>query len=232
VSYAPRMSVDLGELYASSRYRITDLMMSAGGDVSERPCPATPEWSVHDVIAHLRGLTEDVRTGNVSGAGTDPWTAAQVARHRGSETRVLLEGWGEDAPVLEGFLSSPQGEGARQAVVDVHCHEADLRGALGLPAVLPDVFGDWVFATFGSHFIDGAVAGGIPAVRIVTDAGDELGPGDAELVLRAGRFELFRSFLGRRTPAQVSAYDWGGTDPTPYLAHYFIFGPRTSDLIE
>ena len=41
---------------------------------------------MHDVVAHLGGITADIVAGNVDGAGTDGRAAAQVAarEHRGS----------------------------------------------------------------------------------------------------------------------------------------------------
>ncbi len=64
------MAPDLGELYAASRNRISDLVLSSPPGAGANPCPATPGWTVHDVVAHLRGVTEDVRTGNLDGVAT------------------------------------------------------------------------------------------------------------------------------------------------------------------
>jgi len=226
------MSIDLGELYAASRYRITDLIMSSPADVGGWPCPATPDWTVHDVVAHLRGVAEDVRNGNVAAAGTDPWTAEQVKRHCDCDVRVLLSDWGDDAPLLESFLSSPAGKSASRAVIDVYTHEADIRGALGRPADLPHPFGEWVMVMLEEHIADVVVSNGLSPVTIVTDEGDVLGDTSAAVMVRSNRFELFRAILGRRSPEQVAAWDWAGSDPQPYLQHLFVFGPRTTDLIE
>ncbi len=226
------MSVDLGELYAASRHRITDLVMSSPADAFGMPCPATPEWNVHDVVAHLRGITEDTRTGNLDGVATDPWTAAQVARHRDTSISELLAGWSQDAPLLESFLSSPAGGGAARAVIDVHTHEADLRSALGRVAPLPDEFARWAMPALTEGFLASAAAAGLPSLRIVTDEGDEMGSDDADVTLRVGRYELFRAVLGRRSIAQVAAFDWGGADGAAFAAHLFVFGPRELDLTE
>lgn len=231
LSYAREMSIDLGELYAASRYRITDLMMSSQSEV-DRPCPATPAWTVREVVCHVRGVTEDVRLGNVAGAATDPWTADQVRRHRGTDITTLLDDWADDAPMLEALLSSPHGAAAARAVIDVNAHEADVRGALDHVVELPDPFGEWAMETFSSHINDSMVAAGLAPIRIETSQGDVLGSADADVVLKVGRYELFRALLGRRSPAQVLAYDWGGADGTPYLEQFFVFGPRETDLIE
>lgn len=226
------MSTDLGGLYAAARGRITSILADLPAEAAERVCTATPEWTVHDVLAHLRGITEDVRTGNLDGVTTDPWTDAQVQRHRDTTMADLLAGWDADAPLVEAVLSAPGGEAVQRAVFDVHAHEADLRGALGLPGVLPDEFGAWATPIFAQSFIATVHDQDLPAVQIVTHEGDHIGSPDAPTVLRIGRFELFRSQLGRRSAAQVGAYDWGDADPSQYLEHYFVFGPRTDDLVE
>jgi hypothetical protein len=79
--------------------------------------PATPEWTVHDVLAHLAGVTQDAATGNMAGAPGDAWTAAQVARGASVSDGDLLALWAEHAPVLEGLLSSPHGASASAAVL-------------------------------------------------------------------------------------------------------------------
>ena len=47
---------DLGALYREARECITALVSE---DVDASDVPATPEWTVHDVVAHLSGIVED-----------------------------------------------------------------------------------------------------------------------------------------------------------------------------
>ena len=44
-----------------------------------------------------------------------------------------------------------------------------------------------------------------------------MGEGEPEVEVEASTFELFRSFGGRRSEAQIRALPWTG-DPGPYLA--------------
>jgi len=226
------MSVDLGSLYASSRWRITDLLTTMAPDTGEVSCPATPAWCVHDVVAHLRGVTEDVRTGNLEGVATDPWTAAQVDRHRGDSMPMLLDEWATDAAPFEEFLSGPHGAGGARAVLDVHTHEVDILAAVGVRHPLPSEFSEWVLPLVTGGLFEGCAGAGLAPVRIITDEGDTVGPDDAPVSLRVSRFELFRGMTGRRSPVQVAAWDWGGADPAPYLAHFFVLGPRQDALVE
>ena len=226
------MSIDLGSLYASSRWRITDVLTTTALAAADLPCPATPGWCVHDVVAHLRGVTEDVRAGNLDGVATDPWTAAQVERHRDDSLATLLDDWAIDAEPFEEFLSGPHGQGGARAVLDVHTHEIDILAGVGVRHPVPAEFCAWVLPMVMGGFLDGSAAAGLEHVRVLTDEGDVIGPDGAPVTLRVGRFELFRGVTGRRSPAQVARWDWGGADPTPYLSHFFVLGPRQDDLVE
>jgi uncharacterized protein (TIGR03083 family) len=205
------MDTDLGEMYRSARVRIGALVSDEIGSV---PVPATPLWTVHDVVAHLAGVTEDVRTGNMEGVTTDPWTAAQVERGRSKTVAQLLAMWDEYAFLIEGFLSSPDGASAFRAVLDIHTHEADLLNALGRPIDLPDEFLAWMTPLLQSDFAEQVAAAG--SAPITVDASD---------------LQWFRGRLGRRTAEEVCGYGWSA-DPAPYLDHWFVFGRAERSLGE
>lgn len=195
---------DLGELYRAARTRIGEL---ANDEVGDRAVPATPGWNVHDVVSHLYGVVIDVSTGNLDGVTTAPWTAAQVDRCRDKSVAQVLDEWATAAAGFETFLSSPAGANASAAVMDVHCHETDLRTALGLAPALPDEFLVWAGEAMRTGFQKQVENAGLPPVEL--DASD---------------FEMFRSRLGRRTRDEVCRLGWSA-DPTPYLDTFFIFGP-------
>ena len=174
--------------------------------------PATPEWNLHDVVAHLCGVAGDVASGNTEGAATAPWTAAQVERGRGKSVANLLDEWAAGATGFEAFLSSPNGSKAGAAVVDVHAHETDIRVALGLAPEVPDEVLSWIAVMMRQGFDAQVATAGLPPVTI--DVSD---------------FELFRARLGRRTSEQVSAFGWSA-DPAPYLDTFFLFGPTDHDV--
>lgn len=207
------MSVDPGLLYRTCRERITALVSAPGVDETQ-VVPATPEWSVHDVIAHLSGITEDATSGNMVGAPGDVWTAAQVVRGKERSLDDLLTQWTTLAPLVEAVFSSPEGAPMLNGVFDVHTHEADLRNAFGMSADVPADFLGWAAAMFRSGFSSAVAAAGLPAVEV-----------------EASDFEWFRGRLGRRTVDEVCAYGWSA-DPTPYLDTFFIFGRATQSLGE
>ncbi len=198
------MTIDLGEIYRTTRLRVADIVDDS---VADRPVPATPAWTTHDVVAHLAGVLDDVAAGNLDGVTTDPWTAAQVERGRDKGIAQLIDEWADEASGFEAFLSSPAGASASAAVMDVSCHETDLRTALGLAPALTDEMLAWAAAGMREMFDSQVAAAGLAPVMI--DVAD---------------FEMFRGRLGRRTRDEVSAFGWS-RDPAPYLDTFFIFGP-------
>ena len=207
------MTIDLGGLYTDARARIAGLVGAEGVD-PDAPVPATPAWTVHDVIAHVSGVAADGTSGNMAGAPGEEWTAAQVARGAGKSIAELLAEWDVAGPMIAGFLSSPAGAAAGAAVMDIHSHEADLRQALGLQPALPAAFLEWAGEQMRTGFAEQCAAAGLPAVEV-----------------EASDFEWFRGRLGRRTRDEVGAYGWSA-DPTGYLDEFFIFGRAAASLGE
>ncbi|MEX0847104.1 MAG: maleylpyruvate isomerase N-terminal domain-containing protein [Ilumatobacteraceae bacterium] len=202
----------LGEWYRAARERITAVVNDEVGGVS---VPATPDWDVHDVVAHLAGIAEDARTGNMAGVTTDPWTAAQVERGRSKTVAALVAQWSADAPGVEWFLSTPEGaEGSWRAVLDIHTHEADILNALDHPVQLPVDFLAWVSGRLLGSFHESVAAANLTPVRVVADD-----------------LDVFRGRLGRRTVDEVCSFGWSA-DPAAYLDLWFIFGRAEHSLGE
>lgn len=207
------MTIDLGELYRGARSRISELVSGDGVDPT-LPVPATPEWTVHSVVAHVSGIAVDASSGNMDGAPGEAWTAAHVARGAGRTIAEMVEEWETAGPLIEGFLSSPAGATAAAAVMDIHTHEADVRQAFGLPVAVPENFLAWAGANLRDSFAEHVVGAGLPPVEVA-----------------ASDFEWFRGRLGRRTVAEVRAYGWP-IDAEPYLDTFFIFGRAATSLGE
>ena len=60
---------DLATAYRGVRVRVRGLVVEYGAE-ADSVVPATPEWTVHDVVADLGGITADIVSGNLAGAGT------------------------------------------------------------------------------------------------------------------------------------------------------------------
>ena len=209
------------DVYRATRERIIALLRSAPHGAAERPVPGCPEWTVRQVASHLTGVVDDALAGNLADAGQDHWTAAQVAARDDRSLDEILAEWTERAPVLEAALG-PDGAPA-QLVFDTTTHEHDLRAALGVPGVDADSVA--VSMGFVVEVLPGAVAG-LPELWIEpTDGGPAftIGSGGQPGRLRGARFDLLRSFSGRRSADQIAALDWDG-DPATWISA-FTFGP-------
>lgn len=220
-------TVSLGEVgaaYAGVRQRITALVEGVDDEVRARTVPACPSWRVHDLVAHVTGVVDDVMAGRLEGGGTDPWTAKQVEARRGRPTAEVLSEWNHLAPQFEAILDS-FGPPGRQAVMDVVTHEQDLRGALGRPGARDSdavvIGAGWLGATITAA----AAAAGHPVLRLRTTDGQEWagGTGDPVATLTVTPFELLRACSGRRSEAELRGLDWEGDVDAVLPA--FTFGP-------
>lgn len=220
--------VPLSTLYRAARERVTALV--ADPSVADRPVPATPGWTVHDVVAHLAGVAQDAATGRVpDGYATPEWTAGHVARGHGVPTSEVVARWAEHGPAVEALLDARP---VWPVVIDVGSHEHDIRAALR------DGGGrDTDLVVIAAKVMLRGLD--VPApLRVTTEHHDvRVGPGAADpdgaepVTLRTTTFEAFRWRLGRRSAAQLAAMDWSG-DPAPFLPHLCVFGPAEQDVVE
>ena len=164
---------------------IVELVADLGPDDLVPPAPATPGWTVADVLAHLAGVAVDMMNGNVAGTPGDEWTAKQVDDRHGRSLDELLAEWDDAMPKIEELIPH-----VPQLPVDVLTHEQDIRGALRRPGADADLLA--------------FVLSGIRAVQ--TKSADEAGVSPPAVT--ASDFEWFRASLGRRSRTQVEAWDW------------------------
>lgn len=221
---------DHAAAYHGIHQRVTALTADLDDETATQVAPATPEWRVKDVLAHLVGVNADILAGNIDGAGTDPWTAQQVAARRDRSVTELLDEWAELSPGLEAIIPAIPDSPRGQLIFDAVTHELDLRGALGQPGAR-----DCDAATIGFGWAadvvafvrDGAQAG---ALRLATEAGTRVvGTGDVTATVSADRFELFRAMTGRRSLDQIASFDWDGV-PAPQ--HIAFLPARATPLVE
>ena len=218
--------------YRDTRVGICALVADLDDDVLARPVPATPAWSVRDVVAHVAGIINDLLAGNLHDVGSDAWTGAQVARGASMPFAEVIAGWREQAPTIEAQVDTWPPELAAPLVSDVAVHDLDLRGALGrrdgrdTPAV------GRAFDYYTHLLGDRLVESGLPSLRLDTKDGSVVAGGDeAPTSVSTSSFELVRALTGRRSRDQVRGYAWSG-DPGPYLAHFSAYGTRAEPLAE
>src|SRR4051794_24832313 len=90
--------MDAAAHYANTRTRIMELVADLPPADLVRIAPATPEWRVRDIVAHLGGGCADILNGNIEGVATDPWTAAQVEPRRELPFEEVVGEWAELSP--------------------------------------------------------------------------------------------------------------------------------------
>jgi len=164
----------LGALYEETRQRVVNLVRETTFvDVfaASTPVPACEGWRVRDVIAHLSGLATDIAAGNLDGAATDAWTAAQVDARRDLSIADLLAESDEVGPQLASLLDDFPGRYGAQVAADISVHEHDIRGALQRPGAR-DSAGiahclDFLLPTWA---VPGARALGLPSLHIKAGA--------------------------------------------------------------
>jgi uncharacterized protein (TIGR03083 family) len=210
------------EHYRVQRQRVTELVQGLDDRQLEERVPGCPAWTVREVLSHLTGLAADVTAGRVEGAGTPPWTAAQVDARKGWSREQLLTEWAEYGPQLEAAVDG-FGRMARALVFDVTMHEDDMREALGLP--LGDAPTHAItLEGIAARAAQKVEAAGLAPMRLVGGR-TALGAEDAAVTLTVpGEGELARVLGGRRSHEQIRELDWTG-DPEPYLPHLPLFPP-------
>jgi uncharacterized protein (TIGR03083 family) len=216
-----QIAAEWAALYEGVERRVAEVVVA--GDC-ERPVPACPGWTVHDVVAHLAGLCQDWVEGREKyGYASDEWTADQVGRFDGRSCAEILEAWAAAmvpfCALREGMSGLPAG---RWAFGDGVIHEADLRGALDAGRVPNDdvarqvrmLTARWSSEVFGPA--------GLPSIEFRAPGAGAwvLGPADGGPVpasIEVPAYELFRALAGRRSAAQVRRWNWS-VDPEPYVA--------------
>jgi len=104
------------------------LLADLAPDAWTATVPATPAWSVGDVVSHLaegeraalavatRQPLEGAVGGDPTAASIDQWTAGQVAAHAGETPTARLHAWEAAADAWRWHLSAVEGDGWRQRV--------------------------------------------------------------------------------------------------------------------
>ncbi len=212
-------------LYRDARLRITDLAGSLTPDDLRAPVPATPDWRVHELIAHLVGVAADMASGRRDGAPGPEWSARHVAERRERPVPELIAEWRRVSPVIEpGLQAAPTGP---NPVLDIVCHEGDLHEALGRPRPPRDgwqpvleILVGWLGRRLKQP--------GTLVIRNETGTESSFGSGEPLTTLRVDGYELLRGMYSRRSQRQIAGWDWSPA-PAERLHRFGAFGPRDDD---
>jgi uncharacterized protein (TIGR03083 family) len=224
--------VDCGEVYGAQRRVLLNLVASATASERALRVPATPDWSVQDVVAHLVGIAADLNAQRFDADDPDAWTARQVANRRGRSIAALATEWEGESPQFEDGLRLLGYEMGSHFVGDLLQHAQDVRSALGRQRP-PD---DEALAVGLDHYLNtlhqALMDAGAGSLAVTV--GDEawvLGAGPKVTTLAAERFELFRALGGRRSIDQLQALGWSAP-PGPLLQLLSPYPLPTTDLAD
>lgn len=229
---------ELGEIYAETRGRISELVGSCSGAELARRLPTCPDWTVRDVIGHLAGLIADVRAVRLDGLGTPAWTQSQVDRFVHRTLPEVLDDWARAAEPVEAdwdAVTAVAGPANVRIVSDAYSHEHDIRGAVGRPGCRESR----AFAVTLRLQLDGLGArlgeAGLPALQMRCGDGRRFTAGEGAVgagVEVVSTWELLRGLTARRSRNQVAAYAWDGVGSERYLDCFFRFAPPAVDILE
>ncbi len=242
---------NLAEVYDPLRRELADLVLGLDDDDRARLVPATPGWTVTDIILHVASVCESVFAGDFpreffNNFGDEQairtlneWTARDVAQRAQQSLEETVAEWDKAASRVSSMMRAeepwPQGFppfADRVLITDTTVHQQDIYGALGIERgrTEPPVkigLSSYIFIAGMRLEKDG-----VPAFQL--SSGEKswvVGTGEPEATVTASRFELFRALSGRRSPEQVRAYEWTG-DPEPYVNYFYPYGVREDALVE
>jgi uncharacterized protein (TIGR03083 family) len=227
------MEPDYGAAYEDTRGRIVELARSLSDEDLARKVPATPDWTVKDLLGHIVGIASDVSSGHIEGMGSPPWTQAQVDRAREKSVDQLLTTWEEVAPQVAQGINFVGRTAAGLFAGDVVTHEHDLRGAVNRPGARDSLGVQVALDTYSFRFRRKLEQAGLGPV-VISDGKNEWrsGEGEPAATVSGEPFELLRSLTGRRTPAEVEQnLTWTG-DCATYLPYVSMYGSPESSLGE
>ena len=211
---------DYADEYAAARASVRSLLTDLDDAAAATVVPACPDWTVHDLCAHLVGVPAAlVVRDNPPPGDNQPWVDRQVAERADRSVAELLDEWDAVGPDFEGLMRKlPHAFGG--LVYDAVAHEHDLRGALGRPGER-DAAGVWASLDVMVPMVErDLAAGGRRPARCGCGPADRewvVGAGDPAVSLTTTPFELMRLLGSRRSRDQILAAPWDG-DVEPFLS--------------
>jgi uncharacterized protein (TIGR03083 family) len=243
----------LGAAYSDMKQRMLRSIGDVHGAAWGVPVPATPEWNVRDVVAHVTGIAVDAAAGVLPAdldlmeqfrdesvvRDRDAFADGQVQRRHGQTPAVVVAEWDGAEPMVVDRLEREAGDPAALPfgfdvvlVTDLCVHADDVAGALGIAPHRDATASRIALAGYCFSTDYRLRALGLPALVLRYDGRERtVGDGAPAATLTADRWELLRVLAGRRSRSQIAALDWTG-DPSPYLPVLPTYGERAGDLIE
>lgn len=205
----------LREAHGQAVGRVVELAHAVDGAAAARRVPATPGWTVRELLAHIAGSLSDLVRGRMDGAPGPAWTARHVAERALVTPAALGDEIAHRArrvPDAAFASSSPT------PVWDLLVHEADLLEALALPRPPEEEWRPLLERTVGYLGMRGLHHGTVTT----TERDWLLGERGSAVRLRADDYELLRVLCSRRSRRQLA----GLVDRPEALDRVRLQGPR------
>jgi uncharacterized protein (TIGR03083 family) len=203
---------DWAQLYRDHVDALAGMASGLGEDELATTVPATPAWTVREVLAHLAGGAADVVAGRMDGAPSPAWSSRHVAERAGMRVADLM---GELRAGQEALVQAVAGVDRPAPVWDMTVHHADLHEALGR-GELPERLWQPVLAGVAPYRL-----GEQPLTVFAGDAA--YGAGGPEVMVAP--YELFRALFSRRSRAQIAVWAGDRLDAEQVC----VFGARDDD---
>jgi uncharacterized protein (TIGR03083 family) len=244
--------LDLARAYEEAQRSVAEFVGGLSEEQRRMKVPASPRWSVQDVVAHVAGLAGDVAydrvppdldvvrslTDSAQAALRDAMTEKQVASRQGQSLDEILDEWTkalEDLiPMIRGERLFPRSAPFIDAalVTDLATHNQDIRNGVGVPGDRDSEGVSVAFVGYSAAFGLRLAQNGLPALRLEYDGKERIaGQGEPGATLTADRYELYRALAGRRSREQILNLKWD-SDPEPYVDLIPAYGPRSDPLEE
>ncbi len=208
--------------WTEAQERVIALVEGLDADAAGRHVPATPDWTVHDLLAHMVGLGVDVVRGDEPDDHNSAWTQRQVDERASADVTAIVEEWRGVTEPLQQWMR----ENGPRPLGDVIIHEQDLRSALGRPGAQDTAAFAAIRDRMAARVHDGVTQAGLPPLELAGPTwtvvlGDR---GDAAVRLEASDFDLARALMSRRSADQVRSWVVRGA-VEPYLELLGALGP-------
>ena len=207
--------------WTNAQERVIELAESLSDEEGRRSVPATPAWTVTELLAHMVGLTADVVAGDEPDDHNSTWTQRQVDRRAGRVPAELVAEWRTLTQPMQDFLRGRE----PRPLNDIVIHEQDLRGAVGRPGGRDSSALATVRDVMAERFATRVRAARLAPVELRSPAWIfSTGDGDPGLELFAPDFDLIRALMTRRTEDQLRQWSRAGAID-PYLPVFAGLGP-------
>lgn len=203
---------DWAQLYRDHVDAVGALATDLTDDELATVVPATPAWTVREVIAHMAGGPADSLSGRMDGAPSPQWSDRHVSERIGLPVDALVA---ELSGNVDAIAASVEGTDRPATVWDITVHHADLHEALGRGEMA---------APMWQPVLDGVAPYKLGEQAVTVYAGEAAyGGGGPEVTVPP--YELFRALFSRRSRGQIAAWAGDAVDADQVC----VFGARDDD---